>query len=141
MRFIYQISKTVRLRHIVTMALLFSFVLLKAQTSFDINDPRNPQCPCHKYQKLADDEFKKLLRSGNKTNGEFIGIASSEGKTHSVSLNNSDKIHKTRLEKYRKQKHKIKDKAHRPHRWIYEFKNWNIWKRKTHPIKCPVWNK
>lgn len=28
---------------------------------FPINDPLNPHCPCHKYQKLADDEFKKFL--------------------------------------------------------------------------------
>ncbi len=123
---------------------LFSFFLffssLKSQTSFDINDPRNPQCPCHKYQKLADDEYKKLQRTGNKRKDDFVGIASSEGKTHSVSLNNSDEIHKTRIEKYRKQKHRIKDKMHRPKRWIYEFKNWDIWKRKTHPIKCPIWN-
>ncbi|MBL7922113.1 MAG: hypothetical protein JNJ40_17495 [Bacteroidia bacterium] len=27
----------------------------------NINDPRNPNCPCHKYQKLADEEYRKLL--------------------------------------------------------------------------------
>lgn len=27
---------------------------------YDINDPRNPDCPCHKYQKLADDEYRAL---------------------------------------------------------------------------------
>ena len=38
---------------------------------FDLNDPRNPDCPCHKYQKMADDEFeqlnkkKKLNQSGD----------------------------------------------------------------------------
>jgi len=26
---------------------------------YDLNDPRNPDCPCHKYQKLADDEYNK----------------------------------------------------------------------------------
>ncbi|MDP3556960.1 MAG: hypothetical protein Q8T03_06260 [Bacteroidota bacterium] len=30
-------------------------------SKFPLNDPRNPHCPCHKYQKLADEEFKKLL--------------------------------------------------------------------------------
>ena len=29
-------------------------------SKFPLNDPRNPHCPCHKYQKLADDEFQKL---------------------------------------------------------------------------------
>lgn len=43
-------------------ALVFLFVgFAKAQSSYPINDPRNPDCPCHKYQKLADEEFKKLL--------------------------------------------------------------------------------
>ncbi len=34
---------------------------------FDLNDPRNPDCPCHKYQKMADDEFGKLQKN-NKLN-------------------------------------------------------------------------
>src|SRR4051812_5152499 len=37
------------------------------KSNFDINDPRNPQCPCHKYQKLADDEYRKLLGKEIKT--------------------------------------------------------------------------
>ena len=28
---------------------------------YDLNDPRNPDCPCHKLQKLADDEYNKIL--------------------------------------------------------------------------------
>lgn len=52
-------------------ALIFLFVnVLFAQTSYPINDPRNPNCPCHKYQKLADDEFKKLLAQNNVVNKE-----------------------------------------------------------------------
>jgi hypothetical protein len=27
---------------------------------FDINDPRNPDCPCHKRQKLAEDEYARM---------------------------------------------------------------------------------
>lgn len=33
--------------------------LKKKQAVYDLNDPRNPNCPCHKYQKLADEEFLK----------------------------------------------------------------------------------
>ena len=123
------IKESAKRRHLVTIALLFSFVFIKAQ-DYPITDPRNPQCPCHKYQKLADDEYKKLLRTGNKGNGEFVGRANSR----------ESKIHKTRIEKYRKSKHKIKDKMHRQPRWIYKFKNWDIWKRPNRPIKCPIWN-
>jgi len=52
-------------------ALIFLFVgFAKAQTSYPINDPRNPNCPCHKYQKLADEEYKKLLAQNNAVNKE-----------------------------------------------------------------------
>lgn len=60
-------------------AFLFSISLCKASNSFmpgdsvkgkyDINDPRNPHCPCHQYQKLADEEYKRLLdKEKNKIN-------------------------------------------------------------------------
>lgn len=64
---------------LITMKIL-AFVLICFQVSFvnakvkedslksspdsyrdNINDPRNPNCPCHKYQKLADEEYRKLL--------------------------------------------------------------------------------
>jgi len=115
---------------ILFLLVLFFNLSLKSQTTFDINDPRNPHCPCHKYQKLADDEYKKLLRAGNKGNGEFVGKANSR----------EDKIHKTRIEKYRKQKHKIRNKKIRTPRWVYKFKHWGLWKRVTNPAKCPIWN-
>lgn len=31
-----------------------------AQASYDLNDPRNPDCPCHKAQKLAEQEYAQL---------------------------------------------------------------------------------
>jgi len=113
--------------------LLFSMLTVKSQNSenYPITDPRNPHCPCHKHQKLADEEYARKSNNGHKGNGEFVGRANSR----------ESKIHKTRIEKYRRQKHRIKDKMHRQPWWIYKFKNWDIWKRATHPIKCPVWNK
>ena len=33
------------------------------KTQYDINDPRNPDCPCHKYQKLADEEYVRNTQS------------------------------------------------------------------------------
>lgn len=117
-------------------ALLFLFLLFlsfsfSAQTSsYDINDPRNPNCPCHKYQKLADEEYAKLIRAGNKGNGAITGKGNAR----------EDKIKKKRSEYHHKVKHRIKDHPHRRHRWLYEFKDWNLWKRVTDPGKCPVWN-
>ena len=117
-------------RVILFLLVLFFSSNVRSQETFDINDPRNPHCPCHKYQKLADEEYKKMLRAGNKGLGEFVGKANSR----------QDKIHKSRIEKYRKQKHRIRDKRIREPRWIYEFKHWDIWKRPNRPIKCPIWN-
>jgi hypothetical protein len=37
----------------------------KAVSTYDINDPRNPDCPCHKYQKLADEEYARLTKNKN----------------------------------------------------------------------------
>lgn len=39
-------------------------------TKFPLNDPRNPNCECHKYQKLADDEFDKLFGKGIAVNSD-----------------------------------------------------------------------
>lgn len=36
------------------------------KTKYDINDPRNPRCPCHYYQHLAQKEFDKLEKEKNK---------------------------------------------------------------------------
>ena len=35
------------------------------KSKYGINDPRNPNCPCHKYQKIADEEFTKLKGNDN----------------------------------------------------------------------------
>ena len=43
-------------------ALIFLFCsLAKAQNEFPINDPRNPNCPCHKYQQQAEEEYDEAL--------------------------------------------------------------------------------
>lgn len=119
-------------RRIILFLLVLFFALnLKSQTSeYPITDPRNPHCPCHKYQKIADEEYKKLLRTGNKGNGEFVGKANVR----------DDKIHRTRIEKYRKQKHKIRDKKIRTPRWVYKLKHSGLLKKKKQLIKCPIWN-
>ena len=47
-----------------------TFYDLNAQ-EYDINDPRNPNCPCHKMQQLADEEFatqNKQVKNGISNN-------------------------------------------------------------------------
>lgn len=40
----------------------------KTKQQYDINDPRNPDCPCHKYQKLAEEEYAR--KNGSSKNKE-----------------------------------------------------------------------
>ncbi|MBK9285997.1 MAG: hypothetical protein IPM51_17005 [Sphingobacteriaceae bacterium] len=63
------------------------------QSNYDINDPRNPNCPCHKYQKLADEEYKKLLagaqsNSDSKNNAQRTNIQLQTQAQSSVSWRN-----------------------------------------------------
>ncbi len=66
---IQRINKHYRNKSGLWIALIILFVTFtKAQTSYPITDPRNPHCPCHKYQKLAEEEFKNLLATNNAVN-------------------------------------------------------------------------
>ncbi len=31
------------------------------KVQYQLNDPRNPDCPCHKYQKVAENEYAESL--------------------------------------------------------------------------------
>lgn len=62
---------------------------------YPINDPRNPNCECLKYQKLADDEFNKLF-------GKGIAVNSDNNKsnyTNSFTGNSGDNIKATHASK------------------------------------------
>ncbi len=41
---------------------------------YDLNDPRNPDCPCHKLQKLADDEYNRQQNGTNQFVSNFNKI-------------------------------------------------------------------
>ncbi len=67
-------------------ALIFLFVTsAKAQGEYPINDPRNPKCPCHKYQQQAEEEYKQLLAQNSAVNNnkeiklnddkKFVGVS------------------------------------------------------------------
>jgi len=62
----------------VTISLLFAFASLNAQiqnknisdTEYDINDPRNPNCPCHKLQQQAENEYRQYVHK-QRTSSQF----------------------------------------------------------------------
>ena len=103
---------------------IFSSTLLKATAPTDslkrnyaLNDPRNSDCPCHKYQKMAEDEFKKSkgekgisisLKSG-KANGNIVGFT-------------FRKFHfKTRNYLFRKGGRRVKKKGKMKNNLCYKF--------------------
>jgi hypothetical protein len=53
------------LRFLSTLILIFSAIVIYAQPNkqqkYDINDPRNPDCPCHQQQKIAEKEYRELM--------------------------------------------------------------------------------
>lgn len=42
-----------------------------SKSKYDINDPRNPHCPCHKYQNQANEEYNKLQQLVNNVSGNY----------------------------------------------------------------------
>lgn len=42
------------------------------EIEYDINDPRNPNCPCHKLQKQAEEEYKQMMSQTNHTNKNIL---------------------------------------------------------------------
>jgi hypothetical protein len=66
---------------------------------YDLNDPRNPDCPCHKYQKLAEDEYKNKEKR----------VVVSAFDTHALATIESNKVHQSKhYLKKRFEKHSMK---------------------------------
>lgn len=110
-------------------------VLLEDSTKkFELNDPRNPDCPCHKYQKLADEEYQrslgKLIQKHSQKTAEF------EGK----SFSNETKATKKHYKAYIKHKCKKRSKFFNKLRLIFGINHWDIWKRITDPSACYHWH-
>lgn len=64
------------LSFILMLILYFQTTSISAQNAqYDINDPRNPDCPCHKRQKLAEEEYKQLKNSNNYSGDEKRSVS------------------------------------------------------------------
>ena len=44
------------------------------KNKYAADDPRNPDCPCHQYQKLAEDEYKRLLEKQKQDSLQKSGV-------------------------------------------------------------------
>lgn len=99
------------------------------KSKYDINDPRNPNCPCHKYQKIADEEYEKWLRQQSKEQG----IAMSKLDTR------EDKIKRKSFFNFTKHKTKRKNKSHPKFKKLLDMKRYKFWKRITDTTACFKW--
>ncbi|MBA3665031.1 MAG: hypothetical protein H0W61_12595 [Bacteroidetes bacterium] len=110
------------------------------KNNFDINDPRNPHCPCHKHQELADKEYKELLDL-NKKKLNLNDIHVSENNTD-IAVNSSIKennITKTKNGSGRKYKSKKKTNRHPKWRKILDGIHWNSLNRRLSTDACTHW--
>lgn len=99
------------------------------KSRYDINDPRNPNCPCHQYQKLADEEYKKWLKLQAKEQGVAI-----------ITLGKrDDKIRKSNRVPFLKFKNRRRIQAHPRFKKMFDFKRYRLWKRITETDACFHW--
>jgi hypothetical protein len=111
-----------------------------SQNNFDINDPRNPHCPCHKYQKLADEEYRKLKEKEMRQYGLFIKKEPKKvGQFPGKSFSNDDKIHKKHTNTFIRFKRKRKGNFYPLFKHGGGISHWDIWKRISDPTACYHW--
>lgn len=99
------------------------------KSKYDINDPRNPNCPCHKYQKIADEEYEKWLRQQSKEQG--IAISKLDKR--------EDKLKRKSVFSFTKHKVKRKNKAHPKFKKLLDMKRYKFWNRVTNTTACFKW--
>jgi hypothetical protein len=138
-----EIMKTKSRNRIGLWSVLFLFFHVSnaiSQSNFDINDPRNPHCPCHKYQKMADDEYKKLKEKEMRQYGLFIKKEPAKTSEFSGrSFSSEDKIKKKHDHAFIKWKRKKKGKFHPLFKRGSGITHWDIWKRISDPTACYHW--
>lgn len=61
-----------------------------AEQEYDINDPRNPNCPCHQYQKQADEEYQRMQQQQANTNSDKDNDASEKPQDNPDDQNNHE---------------------------------------------------
>jgi hypothetical protein len=56
---------------------------------YELNDPRNPDCPCHAAQKLAEEEYRKQQEQNAINNGKQNGDPANKNNPSDVDHNNN----------------------------------------------------
>ncbi len=134
-KFLKQNSFSALLIFILFVLPLASFSLPSDSTkAFPLNDPRNPHCPCHKYQKLADEEYKKLMKEQNKLPiNNQVDDKKDNGLLASSNTSNSKNYSTHKFKKKKNMKRKTK------FRRIFCVSDWSVFKRWKDPSACFKW--
>ncbi len=101
------------------------------KSKYDLNDPRNPNCPCHKHQKLADEEYKNWLKDRSKE----LGIAVSKLDVR------DDRTNRTASASVFKIKIKRRTKVHPAFKKVFDLKRYKILNKITDTNACFKWKK
>ncbi len=72
---------------------LFSFLIQlsfaqNTNVQYDINDPRNPDCPCHKLQKQAEEEFEQ--QKNNPGNFDIVEVSNKDNRVEEEKENDEE---------------------------------------------------
>ena len=101
------------------------------KSKYDLNDPRNPNCPCHKHQKLADEEYKNWLRGRSRETG--IAVSKLDVRDDRIKQSSSFRVFKMKI--------KRRTKAHPVFKKVFDFKRYKLWSRVTDTNACFKWKK
>ena len=132
-------SPAVFLRLFLFLLLLSGFPLLSeamvsdtAKSKYPLNDPRNPDCPCHQYQRMADEEYRRSGNSGNRSldegNQQDHQVKGEPGRNHSVTASTGIK---------KKRKGKMKKMTYWKKRHFNRYKGAK--KIRLDPASCYKW--
>jgi hypothetical protein len=76
-------------------------------TKYELWDPKNPDCPCHQYQKLADEEYKKLQEQQANNGTTNSSDTTVTAKVNNVATNSNSTSHSYHSKSKMKQVSKI----------------------------------
>ncbi|MGZ4099195.1 MAG: hypothetical protein ACXVNM_09975 [Bacteroidia bacterium] len=129
---------------------LFTFLNSNAKgedslkNNFDLNDPRNPNCPCHKHQQQANEEYRQFLSMNNKDvpgNSNLVQnfIQVKQQNLNQGSFSGSDRIIKNNTEKSVRHRRIKKIKKHNSWRRMFDVMHEEFGKRNPLMDACFKW--
>lgn len=109
---------------------------------FDLNDPRNPDCPCHKYQKMADDEFEQINKKKKLDESLDLAELGDDHKLNRIEIQSKDskkKSHPAHSNNSKKKKRKIVKRSVNNHINLFSLRSFKTKRFKPSYSVCFKW--